>query len=77
MKLVKKFFEKPVTKLSLLFLLALHSNRTLVIKIAVNNEVTIPINKVVANPLIGPVPKINNTAPVKIVVTLAYVGRLH
>ena len=30
----------------------------LVIKIAVNKEVIIPINSVVAKPLIGPVPKV-------------------
>ena len=38
----------------------LESTSSLVIKIAVNNEVAIPINNVVANPLIGPVPKINS-----------------
>ena len=41
------------------------------IKIAVNNEVPIPINKVVAKPLIGPVPKINKITPVKPVVMFA------
>ena len=40
-------------------------------KIAVNREVPIPINKVVANPLIGPVPKINKTNAVSPVVILA------
>ncbi|MNF28699.1 hypothetical protein D3C84_93840 [compost metagenome] len=42
-------------------------------KIDVNNEVTIPINNVVAKPLIGPEPNINSTAPVKMCVTLASV----
>ena len=39
--------------------------------IAVNNEVPIPINKVVAKPLIGPVPKINKINAVNPVVILA------
>ena len=43
----------------------------LVIKIAQNKEVNIPIIKVVANPLIGPVPKENKIIPVNKVVTLA------
>ena len=38
---------------------------------AVNNEVPIPINKVVAKPLIGPVPKINSIKAVSPVVILA------
>ena len=49
----------------------LESTRIRVIKIAVNNEVPIPINKVVANPLIGPVPKINKIKAVRPVVILA------
>ena len=40
-------------------------------KIAVNNDVTIPINKVVAKPLIGPVPNTNKIKAVKPVVILA------
>ena len=40
-------------------------------KIAVNNDVPIPINNVVAKPLIGPVPKINRIKAVKPVVILA------
>ena len=40
-------------------------------KIDVNNDVPIPINKVVANPLIGPVPKTNRIKAVKAVVMLA------
>ena len=47
--------------------------KILAIKIEVNKDVTIPINNVVAKPLIGPEPKINNTAPVKIWVTFASV----
>ena len=49
----------------------LESTRIRVINIAVNNEVPIPINKVVANPLIGPVPKINKISAVRPVVILA------
>ena len=41
------------------------------IKIAVNNEVKIPINKVVANPLIGPDPNTYNINAVRPVVMLA------
>ena len=40
-------------------------------KIAVNNEVPIPIRSVVAKPLIGPVPKINKISAVKPVVIFA------
>ena len=40
-------------------------------KIAVNKEVPIPINKVVANPLIGPVPKTKRIKAVKPVVIFA------
>ena len=47
------------------------STRIRVINIAVNNEVPIPINKVVANTLIGPVPKINKISAVRPVVILA------
>jgi hypothetical protein len=53
------------------FLFTLQSKINLVIKIEVNNEVPIPINKVVANPLIGPVPKTNKIKAVKAVVILA------
>ena len=41
------------------------------INIAVNNEVAIPINKVVANPLIGPVPNRKRIKAVKPVVMFA------
>ena len=40
-------------------------------KIAVNNDVKIPMIKVVANPLIGPVPNTNKIIAVKPVVILA------
>ena len=49
----------------------LESTRILVMNIAVNKEVPIPINKVVANPLMGPVPKTNKISAVKPVVILA------
>ena len=47
------------------------SIKSLVIKIAVNKEVAIPINRVVANPLIGPVPKTKRINAVKPVVMFA------
>ena len=47
-----------------------------VIKIAANKEVKIPITNVVANPLIGPVPKVYNIIPVNSVVTLASIIEL-
>ena len=40
-------------------------------KIAVKRDVAIPINRVVANPLIGPEPKINRMRAVNPVVMLA------
>ncbi len=40
-------------------------------KIAVNNDVTIPILNVIANPLIGPVPKLNKTTAAISVVIFA------
>ena len=49
----------------------LASTNILVIKIAVNSEVAIPIKRVVANPLIGPEPKTNNISAVSPVVMLA------
>ena len=53
------------------FFTDLLSIKNLVINIAVNKEVAIPINKVVAKPLIGPVPKINKINAVKPVVIFA------
>ena len=49
----------------------LASIKNLVIKIAVNKDVAIPINRVVAKPLIGPVPKTKRINAVKPVVILA------
>jgi hypothetical protein len=52
-----------------LFILA--STNILVINIAVNKDVAIPIKRVVAKPLIGPDPKINNIRAVNPVVMFA------
>jgi len=49
----------------------LESTKILVMNIAVNKEVPIPIRSVVANPLIGPVPKIKRIKAVKPVVIFA------
>lgn len=65
MKVIKHFLEKFVTNVKLFFLLMFQSMKILAMKIEVNNEVTIPINNVVAKPLIGPEPKINNTLLLK------------
>ena len=51
--------------------LSLFSTNILVINIAVNKDVAIPINNVVANPLIGPDPKTNNINAVSPVVIFA------
>ena len=49
------------------------STNNLVMKIAVNNDVKIPMNNVVANPLIGPVPNTNKmTAKVTTVAQLGF-----
>ena len=64
-------FVSEVEKSNFPPLLVFHSISILVIKIAVNNEVIIPINKVVAKPLIGPVPKENKISAVKPVVIFA------
>ena len=50
---------------------SLESTNILVMKIAVNKEVAIPISNVVANPLIGPEPKTKRINAVKPVVILA------
>ena len=74
-KLIFTFLKRPlviaVEKSNLPPLFTYQSINNLVIKIAVNNDVTIPIIKVVAKPLIGPVPKTNNINAVKPVVMLA------
>ena len=46
-------------------------------KIAENNDVRIPITKVVANPLIGPVPNTYKIIPVNKVVTFASIIELY
>ena len=68
-KFRNRFLVTEVEKCSGFFFATRESTKILVIKIAVNNEVAIPINRVVANPLIGPVPnknKINAVRPVVI-----------
>ena len=70
-KLLSKFFVKEVEKSNFLDFEIWFSTSILVIKIAVNKEVIIPIKRVVANPLIGPVPKINSTNAVTPVVIFA------
>ena len=66
----KPFVAADEKLMFLLFLLRSSiSNR--VINIAVNKEVPIPMSKVVANPLIGPVPKTNKISAVNPVVILA------
>src|SRR5690606_35104255 len=69
---LNKFLVRAVLKSKRLpFPLLYHSINNLVIKIAVNREVTIPISRVVANPLIGPEPNMNNIRAVRPVVILA------
>ncbi len=70
-RFLNKFFVNGVEKSNFFPDEIYHSTSILVIKIAVNNEVKIPINRVVANPLIGPVPKINKTRAVTPVVAFA------
>ena len=71
LKLLNKFFVLEVLKETSLPLNIFESIRILVIKIAVKSEVAIPIRSVVAKPLIGPVPNINNMNAVKPVVIFA------
>ena len=56
LRLEKRFLVDLVENDNFPVLKTLLSISNLVINIAVNKEVAIPINKVVANPLIGPVP---------------------
>ena len=56
-KLVNKFLVIFVVKETAFPSDSLESTKILVINIAVNNEVAIPISKVVANPFMGPVQK--------------------
>ena len=50
LKLVNQFFDQLVTKVILTPFAAALSKNILAIKIEVNNDVAIPINKVVAKP---------------------------
>ena len=69
---LNKFLVIPVENCkSLPFLEMYQSTNNLVINIAVNKEVTIPINKVVAKPLMGPEPNIKSMIAVKPVVMFA------
>jgi len=54
----------PVQNANVLPALTSLSIKIRAIKIDVNNDVAIPINNVVANPLIGPEPKANKITPV-------------
>ena len=62
---VNQFLDQLFTKVKFSLFFTALSNNILVIKIEVNKEVAIPISKVVAKPLMGPVPNINKIAPVK------------
>jgi hypothetical protein len=66
--LLEKFISLPFFKRAEII--------NLVINIAANNDVRIPITKVVAKPLIGPVPKVYKIIPVKSVVTFASIIEL-
>ena len=70
-RFLNKFFVKGVENSNFFPDEIYHSTSILVIKIAVNNEVNIPINNVVANPLIGPVPNVYRINAVRPVVILA------
>ncbi len=69
------FWNKPSVRLVANFntlpLFNWYSKINLVIKIAVNKDVKIPITKVFANPSTGPVPKNHSTKPVNKVVMFA------
>ena len=71
LRLLKRSFVVFVENESFPVLKTLLSISNRVIKIAVNSDVAIPISKVVAKPLIGPVPKIYKTNAVRPVVMLA------
>ena len=70
-KFLNRPFVKGVEKLSREPLFTSQLISSLEIKIAVNKEVIIPINNVVANPLIGPVPNVYRINAVKPVVIFA------
>ena len=71
MKPVNQFLVILVENCKLLPLAISASIKKRAIKIEVNNEVKIPINNVMAKPLIIPSPKIYKIVPVKMCVTLA------
>ena len=62
------FALNGLENLIILSLFNIHSKINLVMKIEVNNDVKIPMIKVVANPKIGPEPNNANTTPDKKVV---------
>ena len=68
---LNKPFVIPVENSNLPPRFKCQSINNLEIKIAVNNDVKIPINKVVANPLIGPDPNTYNINAVRPVVIFA------
>ena len=70
-KFLNKFLVSEEEKNNSLFNEICLSTNILVIKIAVNKDVIIPISKVVANPFIGPVPKVYNISAVSPVVMFA------
>ena len=70
-KFLKAFSVQRVENDKVSFFLNCHSKINRVMKIAQNNEVAIPIIKVVAKPLIGPVPNTKRINPVKPVVIFA------
>src|SRR6056300_903461 len=69
--LVKRFLVKAVSKETSLPFRVLPFIKIRVMKIAVNKEVAIPMIKVVAKPLMGPVPNTNRIKAVKPVVIFA------
>ena len=70
-KLLNKPFVSGVEKFNLEPRFTSQLINNLEIKIAVNSEVIIPINRVVAKPFIGPVPKVYNINAVNPVVIFA------
>ena len=70
-KFLNRSFVGFVEKSRVLDFFNLASTNILVIKMAVNKEVAIPIRRVVANPFMGPDPKINSIRAVSPVVILA------
>ena len=71
LKLLNKFLVLFVPNTTVFPFDIFESIKILVIKIAVNSEVAIPIKRVVAKPFMGPVPKINKINAVNPVVIFA------